>query len=217
MTIPSTSPRASASHGTLSVTPSKTGRALELDVHSPEPRALLAIVERVRRIFDLGADPLVIADQLRPDPVLRLPLSRHMGIRVPGAWDAFEIAVRAVIGQQVSVRGATTLAGRVASMFGTPIAPAGGLTMLFPTPKQLRAASIERAGIIPARAEAIRTLARLVDEGTISFNVIGDTDAVVRQLRGIGGIGDWTAQYIAMKRSVNPTPSRPAISSSEKC
>src|SRR6185436_13006248 len=120
-----------------------------------------------RRMFDLAADPGVIAEHLSADPLLRAPLRKHPGIRTPGAWDAFELAVRAVLGQQVSVRAATTIAGRVASLFGSPVENERGLARLFPTPAQLASAPLERAGVMPARAHTIRALARQVADGTI--------------------------------------------------
>ena len=112
-------------HGAIDVSRLEPGAALCLEVRFPDPRALLSIVERVRRVFDLGADPAVIGEHLGADPLLRGPLARHPGIRMPGAWDGFELAVRAILGQQISVRAATTLAGRIASMFGAPCGRAG--------------------------------------------------------------------------------------------
>ena len=107
--------------GIIAVAHAESGPALNLEVRFPEPGALLVIVERVRRMFDLGADPSLIEEQLGADRLLRPLLARHQGIRTPGAWDGFELAVRAILGQQVSVRAATTMAGRMASMFGSPI------------------------------------------------------------------------------------------------
>src|SRR5215467_14253203 len=118
--------------GVVDVAPVESPSALALEVRFPEPGALPLVVERVRRLFDLGADPSVIEERLAADPVLRRLSARHRGIRVPGAWDGFELAVRAVLGQQVSVRAATTLAGRVAAMFGSPVADPSGLSRLFP-------------------------------------------------------------------------------------
>ena len=196
--------RVGDSIGSLSVTPSKQPRSFDLDVRFPEPKALLSIVERVRRIFDLGADPRVIAEHLGTDPQLRWLLRRHTGIRTPGAWDGFELAVRAIVGQQVSVKGATTITGRIVSMYGTPVDLDQGLTHLFPTPDQLKDAAVERAGLIPARAEAIRALAQRVADGRISFNTFGDVDQFIRQLKEVPGIGDWTAQYVAMRALNEP-------------
>ena len=187
-------------HGSIAVVPSASGPALELEVRFPDPRSLLFIVERVRRMFDLGADPAAIADHLGADPLLREPLRRHPGIRTPGAWDGFELSVRAILGQQISVRGATTIAGRVAAMFGAPVDDGTGLTTLFPTAAQLSDAPLENAGVVSARAHAIRTLAQRVSDGTIAFSDAHGAS----ELTTIAGIGDWTAQYIAMRALGEP-------------
>ena len=191
-------------HGAIDVSRLEPGAALCLEVRFPDPRALLSIVERVRRVFDLGADPAVIGEHLGADPLLGGPLARHPGIRMPGAWDGFELAVRAILGQQVSVRGATTLAGRLASMFGAPVANAGGTGRLFPTPARLADAAIERAGVMKTRAEAIRCLARYVVDGTISLGPCIDGRATIAALTALPGIGDWTAEYIAMRALGEP-------------
>jgi AraC family transcriptional regulator, regulatory protein of adaptative response / DNA-3-methyladenine glycosylase II len=197
--------------GTIAVSPVTSDDALMLEVRFPDPRALLAIVERVRRMFDLGADPLVISEHLQGDPLLARLFAKHPGIRVPGAWDSFELAIRAILGQQISVRAATTIAGRVASMFGSGIS-GDARERLFPTPAQLSRAPLERAGIVPARAEAIRSLACHVASGTIVLNggchwagvdsvSLGNAETVLGRLPGIG---PWTAQYIAMRALGEP-------------
>jgi len=191
-------------HGVIEVSRLESGTALCLEVRFPDPRALLSIVERVRRVFDLGADPAVIGEHLGADPLLRRPIARHPGIRVPGAWDGFELAVRAILGQQISVRAATTLAGRIASMFGAPVADAGGIGRLFPTPARLAAAAVERAGVMPARAEAIRALARAVADGNLTLGPCIDGRATIAALAALPGIGDWTAEYIAMRALGEP-------------
>jgi AraC family transcriptional regulator of adaptative response / DNA-3-methyladenine glycosylase II len=132
-------------------------RLLSLSVRFPDPRALLLIVERVRRLFDLGADPVVIADHLGDDPVLREPLRKHPGIRVPGAWDGLELAAAGVLGPRI--------AGRVAAMFGAPVDGGFGLERLFPDARGLANAPLERAGVGTARAEALRSLARQARDG----------------------------------------------------
>ncbi len=104
--------------GTIRISHAAARPALDLEVRFPDARAVPGIVSRVKRFFDLNADPARIAKHLREDPLLRGPLSRHPGIRTPGAWDGFELAVRAIVGQQISVRGATTIAGRIAAEFG---------------------------------------------------------------------------------------------------
>jgi AraC family transcriptional regulator, regulatory protein of adaptative response / DNA-3-methyladenine glycosylase II len=186
--------------GTIAIGPAESGSALMLDVQFGDPRALLAIVERVRRMFDLGADPSVIAQQLSGDPLLRRSAAAHAGIRTPGAWDAFEIAVRAILGQQISVRAATTIAGRIAERWGTPLDGSAALNRLFPTPDQLADAPLEQAGIISARAATLRSLARAVRDGGVVFDGVSTIDA----LRAIPGIGDWTAQYVAMRALNEP-------------
>jgi len=191
-------------HGTITVSHGEARAAIGLEVRFPDPRALLAIVERVRRLFDLGADPAVIGEHLGADPLLREPLARHPGVRVPGAWDGFELAVRAILGQQVSVRAASTIAGRVASLFGSPAADGDGPARLFPTPAQLASAPLERAGVMPTRADAIRGLARSVADGTVTFGASMDGGAPVSALRARPGIGDWTAQYVAMRALGEP-------------
>jgi AraC family transcriptional regulator of adaptative response / DNA-3-methyladenine glycosylase II len=189
--------------GSIVVSRLASGCALGLEVRFPDPRALLFIVERVRRVFDLGADPAVIEKHLRTDSLLREALARHRGIRVPGAWDGFELAVRAILGQQISVRAATTIAGRIAWMFGSPAPHGGQDERLFPTPAQLASAPMERAGVIPKRAEAIRSLAREVANGTIAFASCPD-GRTSSPLTALPGIGAWTGEYIAMRALGEP-------------
>jgi len=190
--------------GAIAIAHAASGAALDLDVRFPEPRALPSIVERVRRMFDLGADPGVISEHLSADPLLRRALKAHPGVRTPGAWDGFEIAVRAILGQQVSVRAATTVAGRIAAMFGAPTTEGDPLTRQFPSPDNLAAAPLERAGVMPARAEAIRRLAREVAAGRIVLSARADAPSTIAALKALPGIGDWTAQYIAMRALGEP-------------
>ena len=124
---------------------------LELDIQFPDPRALLRIVERVRRIFDLQADPAQVERQFTHDTMLAPLLRSYPGLRVPGCWDGFELAVRAILGQQVSVKGASTLAGRIAKEFGTPV-PGG---YLFPEPQTLADADLSAIRLTQKRARAI--------------------------------------------------------------
>jgi AraC family transcriptional regulator of adaptative response / DNA-3-methyladenine glycosylase II len=193
--------------GVIEVSRLESGAALGLDVRFPDPRALLFIVEQVRRMFDLGADPGIIGEQLHADPLLRGLVARHPGIRVPGAWDGFELAVRAILGQQISVRAATTIAGRIAAMFGSPAAGDPGdrqLERLFPAPGQLADAAIEQAGVVSVRAGTIRALARRIVDGTLTFGPCADGRAAVSALEDLPGIGNWTAEYIAMRALGEP-------------
>ena len=180
--------------GLIEVSQVAKGPALELTIRFPNPRALLGIVIRVRRIFDLDADPGAIAAHLGADPLLAGPLARHPGIRTPGAWDGFELAVRAILGQQVSVSAASTIAGRLVALFGTAVAGPQGTHRLFPTPARLGDAEIERAGVVRVRAEAIRRLARLAGSGDIEPS----------SLAAIPGVGPWTLQYVAMRAFGEP-------------
>ena len=186
--------------GSIAIAPADGSPALTLDVRFPDPHRLLSIVERAKRMFDVAADPAVIAEHLSADPLLKHAGSGHAGTRVPGAWDSFELSVRAILGQQISVRAATTIAGRVAARWGSPVQPAGGLERLFPTPEQLQEARLEDAGVVPSRASSIRALARAVSSGAVTF----EGPAAVQALRAIPGIGEWTAQYIAMRALNEP-------------
>jgi AraC family transcriptional regulator, regulatory protein of adaptative response / DNA-3-methyladenine glycosylase II len=186
--------------GIIAIGPAEKGSALMLEVQFGDPRALLTIVERVRRMFDLGADPSRIAGQLAREPLLRRAVAAHAGIRTPGAWDAFEVTVRAILGQQISVKAATTIAGRIAARWGSPLEGAAALTRIFPTPGQLADAPLEEAGLTSSRASTLRSLARAVRDGIIAFDGV----ATLERLRAIPGIGDWTTQYVAMRALNEP-------------
>jgi AraC family transcriptional regulator of adaptative response / DNA-3-methyladenine glycosylase II len=160
------------------------------------PRA----VESARRLFDLAADPASINRVLHRDALLARSVSARPGLRVVGAWDPFELAVRAIVGQQVTVRGASTIASRIAGMFGPVIEHAPlGLSRLFPAPSILADADLARTGLTRARAEAIRALARAVASRTVAFDAPLGIDDVVARFTAIRGIGPWTAHMIAMR------------------
>jgi AraC family transcriptional regulator of adaptative response / DNA-3-methyladenine glycosylase II len=180
--------------------------ALALRVHHPSSSALGTIAARVKRMFDVDADPRALELALRDSALLKPLVSRWPGQRLPGAWDGFELAVRAVLGQQVSVAAARTLAARVAASHGTPYADgaAAGLSALFPTPEQLVDAPLERLGITRARAATIRGLAQAVLEGRIGFRAERPLAEFERDLVALPGIGAWTAHYIAMRALAQP-------------
>ncbi|MBZ5721703.1 MAG: helix-turn-helix domain-containing protein [Acidobacteriia bacterium] len=182
----------------------QAANAVSLRIHFPEPRWLFLIVEQVRRLFDLSADPNEIARHLGEDPMLADRVAGRPGLRVPGCWDGFELAVRAILGQQVTVRGATTLAGRLVRAFGTPVVVGHGLTHLFPTPQTLADADLTRIGLPRARAHCIRSLARAVCDGKIAFSGVVAVEEFLTSLRELPGIGDWTAQYVAMRALGEP-------------
>lgn len=190
--------------GTLRVSLAESVDAVEVRITFPEPRWLFLIIERVRHMFDLGADPNEIAARLHQDPLLADRVESMPGLRVPGCWDGFEVAVRAILGQQISVSGASTLAGRLARTFGKPITVPSPLTHLFPRPEVLAQADVASIGLPESRAETIRSLARAVSEGRISFGSVADVEEFQARLRELPGIGNWTAQYIAMRALGDP-------------
>ena len=167
---------------------------------------LLDLVRRAGRVFDVDSDPLAIAAVLRRDPLLAPLVAARPGLRVPGAWDPFEMAVRAILGQQVSVRGARTLAGRLVAAFGRPLPRGGadGLTHAFPAPAILAAADLSRIGVPRARAAAIRTLALAVHMGKTELAAPRELDDLEQRLCELPGIGPWTAQYVALRAFGEP-------------
>jgi AraC family transcriptional regulator of adaptative response / DNA-3-methyladenine glycosylase II len=180
--------------------------ALRLQLHCPQPAQMLAIVTRIRRMFDLDADPQAISTALLTTPQLRALMRNHPGLRLPGSWDGFEVAVRAILGQQVSVAAARTLASRIVQRYGEalPIPVAPGLERLFPTPDVLADAELRTLGITTARAETIRGVARAVLDGRVDFRVEQSLDEFVLRWVALPGIGEWTAHYMAMRALSHP-------------
>jgi AraC family transcriptional regulator of adaptative response / DNA-3-methyladenine glycosylase II len=191
-------------HGYFEVSLDEANHALTARVQFGDPRSLFFITERIRAMFDLNADWAAIIQSLRTDPVLAAGMKVDPGLRVPGCWDGFELAVRAILGQQVSVKGASTLAGRLVEAFGEPFCAPGGITHIFPTPQVLADAKVAGIGLPGARAETICALARAVCSGRIRFEGIVDSADFLDRLCEIPGIGQWTAQYIAMRALGEP-------------
>jgi len=171
--------------------------ALRVAVSASLVRVLPPVLSRVKALMDLACNPVEVAQ------ALGALARRHPGLRVPGAFDGFEIAVRAILGQQVSVAGARTLAGRFAAAFGDPIeTPFALLGTLFPTARRIAAVPagrIARLGMPAARARTIVALARAVADGRLALVPNADVEATLAALRALPGIGEWTAQYIAMR------------------
>jgi AraC family transcriptional regulator of adaptative response / DNA-3-methyladenine glycosylase II len=196
-----------AASGTIAVRPVEGATHLVATIHTSDVKALGTIVARLRRLFDLDADSAAIDEHLAADPVLKRRVLARPGLRVPGAWDPFELAVRAVLGQQVSVRAATTFSGRLVTALGRPLpnAPSGaGPRVLFPTPAAIAKADLAGIGLTRARAATLRALAGAVaeDAGLLrSHETLDDTIAALCELPGIG---PWTAQYIAMRALREP-------------
>ena len=191
-------------NGYFEVSLDEPNSGLIVRVQFGNPRSLFLITERIRTMFDLNADWAAIVRSLKTDPVLAPRLAAAPGLRVPGCWNGFELAVRAILGQQITVKGATVLAGRLASTFGRPFPAANGLTHIFPAPEVLADANIASIGLPSARAATIRALARALCAGRINFDGIVDSEAFLDRLCEIPGIGSWTAQYVAMRALGEP-------------
>jgi AraC family transcriptional regulator, regulatory protein of adaptative response / DNA-3-methyladenine glycosylase II len=195
------------SHGYFEVSLDEENDTLVARVQFGNPRSLFFIVEKIRAMFDVNADWTAIVESLKTDPVLAVRVGTEPGLRVPGCWNGFELMIRAILGQQITVKGATALAGRIARTFGRPFAAANGLTYLFPTPEILANVGLARIagiGLPMKRAETILAVARSVSEGRINFEGVVDTEVFLARLCEIPGIGKWTAQYVAMRALGEP-------------
>jgi AraC family transcriptional regulator, regulatory protein of adaptative response / DNA-3-methyladenine glycosylase II len=190
--------------GYFEVALEESGLALSVRIQFDDSRALFLIIERIRRMFDLSADWQMIAARLKADPALARRMEARPGLRVAGCWDGFELGVRTILGQQVTVKGATTLTGRLVRGFGRPFSLANGLTHHFPKPEILAEAKLESIGLPAARAETIRAFARAVSEGRVRFEGIVESETFLERLCEIPGIGKWTAQYVAMRALGEP-------------
>ena len=183
--------------GIVTVKRARRRDSLSVSVSASLAPVLPPVLGRVKALFDLGCRPDEVAAVLGP-----LSAS-HPGLRLPGAADGFEVAVRAILGQQVTVKAASTLASRFAAAFGDPIAtPIGSLERLFPLPSTvaaLEATQISALGVMPPRAAAIVALARAVEAGKLRLEPNADLDETLAALRALPGVGPWTAQYVAMR------------------
>lgn len=189
--------------GWLRITHLPVRRQLELEAAPSLAAVLMPLLARVRSQFDLDANPAVIEAHLRHDPLLASRIDAAPGLRVPGAFDAFELAVRAVLGQQVSVAGATTLSGRLVRQFGDPAeTPFAQVSHHFPRAGMLAcaaAADIAGIGIPQTRAQTIQHLAQFAAPGGLQLPPGMTLDDAIARLKTVRGIGDWTAHYIALR------------------
>jgi len=192
--------------GSLRIRPLAGLSQLELRLQVSSSSNLMDIVQRIRRMFDLDADPLAIEADLGRDEFLAPRLAACPGVRVPGAWDGFELAVRALLGQQVSLAAAATLIGRIVRLHGRVLETPNpeGLTHLFPTPAVLGAADLAGIGLTRTRAAAVSTLARAVAHGELALDGSMSPELVSSRLRAIAGIGPWTVEYISMRALGEP-------------
>jgi len=191
--------------GTVAVSHEPARRRLRVSVRLADVAQLPSILMRVRRVFDLAADPESIASHLSLDPALAPLVARRPGLRVPGGWDGFEMAVRAVIGQQITVAGARQLLGKLVAAYGAPIeGAAGGLTHVFPAPARLTGADIAALGMPKARGMAISNVACAALADPMLFERAAALDDGIARLCAVSGIGDWTAHYIAIRALREP-------------
>jgi AraC family transcriptional regulator, regulatory protein of adaptative response / DNA-3-methyladenine glycosylase II len=189
--------------GILEVRPIPGRHLLRLRVSPELSSSLMQVVARIRRMFDLGADPEIIELHLSKDPHLLPLVNSRPGLRVPGAWDGFEVAIRAILGQQISVPAATTLAGRLVEAYGEQMNDLGqaGISRIFPAAEALQDASLAEVGLPANRRETIRCLAKSVVDERVDFAVSNGLEDFVDALIHLPGIGSWTAQYIALRLS----------------
>lgn len=192
--------------GVISVEPDERGRGLRVTIRFPRITSMTSIVRRVRRVFDLSADPLAIGEHLSGDPILAPLIARRPGLRVPGAWDGFELAIRAVLGQQITVAAAVRLAGKLVATHGQPMDSTlgDGLTHTFPTPCKIAAADLRSLGMPGDRASALSSVAATAVADEHLFSPSQTLETAVTRLRSLRGIGEWTAQYIAMRALREP-------------
>jgi AraC family transcriptional regulator of adaptative response / DNA-3-methyladenine glycosylase II len=176
-----------------------------LEIDHARPECLLGIVSRVRRLCDLDADPVAIASALSSDALLRPLVEARPGLRVPGAWDGFELGVRAILGQQISVRGASTLAGRLVERYGRRLESARpGVTHRFPRAEELAGADLASIGLPQKRAETLSAFSAAVASGHLVLDGSAEPEETRKRLRSLAGIGEWTAGYVAMRALSDP-------------
>ncbi|MFJ8028553.1 AlkA N-terminal domain-containing protein [Streptomyces sp. NPDC096311] len=178
---------------------------LECHLHLGDLRDLTTATQRIRRLLDLDADPYAVTERLGADPALALLVQSRLGLRAPGAADPHELAIRAVLGQQVSVAAGQKLGTTLVTGYGRPLpVPNGGLTHVFPGAGVLADASLAEIGMPDSRRATVRTIATALAEGTVCLDAGADRDEAEKALLGLRGIGPWTAGYIRMRALGDP-------------
>jgi AraC family transcriptional regulator, regulatory protein of adaptative response / DNA-3-methyladenine glycosylase II len=194
--------------GTIEVAHLPGVHSLAATIRFPRVGALSGIVARIRRVFDLGADISTIGAHLARDPLLEPLLAARPGLRVPGGWDGFELGVRAILGQQVSVEAARRLAGKLVRLCGRSTAGDHdgdlALTLAFPNPADIAGADLAALGMPNARRQALVALANAALVDPFLFQPLDTVEKTVARLRAIRGVGDWTAHYIALRAAREP-------------
>lgn len=188
-------------------------QSLGVSIRFPNIRSLPVIAARVRRLFDLGADIETIDEHLSRDPLLAPLVAQRPGLRAPGGWDGFELAVRAILGQQVSVAAARRLAGQLVARHGKPVPVDSvthpGLSHVFPTAERLAATKFVGLNMPAARRLSLKALAESAVDDPNLFGPFGTMEEAIARFRSIRGVGEWTAQYIAL-RALRETDAFPA-------
>jgi len=189
--------------GWIAVSLAPDGAALEVELSPSLAPVIGAVIVRVKQLFDLGASPDAVSAVLSQDPTLAPLVRRLPGLRVPGAFEGFELAVRAILGQQVSVKAATTVAGRWAAAFGDGIdTPFPALDRLAPTPARMTGVTVDEIaalGVVGSRARSIAALSAAVSEQRVTLTFAANIEDQMLRLRQVPGIGPWTVEYIAMR------------------
>jgi AraC family transcriptional regulator of adaptative response / DNA-3-methyladenine glycosylase II len=189
--------------GSVEVTHVPQRESLGVTIRFPNVQSLPAIVTRVRRLFDVGADIETIDAHLSRDPLLAPLVARRPGLRAPGGWDGFELAVRAILGQQISVAAARQLAGQLVTLHGKRVSTGyvnhAKLSHVFPTAKSLASAESVGIGMPIARQSSLKALAEAAAADPNLFRPFGTIEEAIARLRSIRGVGEWTAQYIALR------------------
>ncbi len=186
---------------------SHDSNAVDVTVSAGHSGQLYHIIDRIRSLFDLRADSALIDGSFAKDELLGKFVQQNPGLRVPGCWDGFEVAVRAILGQQVTVKAASTLVARVAQRHGTAYTAEDKpeeLSFVFPTAQTLSTAELDGMGIVGSRIEAIQRLAHAVAAGELVMDCTVATEEFIAKVCSIKGIGEWTAQYIAMRALNDP-------------
>jgi AraC family transcriptional regulator of adaptative response / DNA-3-methyladenine glycosylase II len=194
--------------GSIAVAHLPRQQSLEVCIQFPDVKALPSIVTRVRRLFDLGADIGRIEQHLSADPALARLVAQHPGLRAPGGWDGFEVAIRAVLGQQISVSAARQLAGRLVELHGRtvpePFRIHPRLSFAFPAAKRLASSPSIGLAMPAARQITLKAIAEAAVSNTNLFHPLGAVDETVARLKQIRGVGEWTAHYIALRAAREP-------------
>jgi len=195
--------RTSAGHAMIEISPCHKAHTMQMRIRGAAPADLFELSSAARRVFDLSADPDQIASALSDDCILGTLVAERPGLRIPGVFDPFECAVRAILGRQVSIDVGRDLTAHLIARAGQSIDPAAdGLTCLFPTPDILADFDLRKVGLSTARIVAIRALARAVCDGVIRFDA--PTEDIIRCLTELPGVDAWTAQYVALRGLGDP-------------